>query len=109
METIERGLSKKKKRSLKDPNFLKNNSKFTKELQYYVLLRHRLTKYKIQVEAYGPFTPQVSENLELDNVRMRHDFEENPAFRIFLEEARSHFAEMEFNFVQECKLNRVFL
>lgn len=109
MKSIERGLSTIKKQNLKDPNFLKDESKFTKELQYYVLLRHRLTKYEIQVEAYGPFTPRERKNLALNDVRMMNDFEENPAFIMFLEEARSHFAEMELKFVMDCKLNRVFL
>ena len=108
---MERGLTQKQKENLKDPAFLQNKDLFTKELQQYVLLRHRLTKYKVQVEAYGPFTPRekVPGNLEYNDAVMMNDFPENAAFRMFLDEARSHFAEMEYNFVEECKLNRVLL
>ena len=108
VKTIERGLSKKQKQRLKDPAFLGDRkNQFTHEMQVYVLLRHRLTKYKVQVEAYGPFTPKDHGNLEYNDVSMTNDFPDNPAFIMFLEEVRAHFAEMEYRFVQKCQLNRV--
>ena len=107
VQTVERNLDKQQRENLKDPAFLLDETQFTKELQYYVMLRHRCTKYNIQVQAYGPFTPKVPENLGYNDVQMMNDFPNSPSFRIFLEEVRSHFAEMEFKFVRDCKLNRV--
>lgn len=106
---FERSLCEKKWNILKDPTSLFDTSKFNRELKYYVHLRHRLTKYKIQAAAYGPFTPKNSGNLQVNDDLMIKDFPDDPAFRIFLKEARSHFAEMEYRFVMDCKLNRVFL
>ena len=109
MKTIERCIPKKKLKRLKDPAFLEDDDQFTHELKVYVMLRNRLAKYKIQMEAYGPFTPKVHGNLQYSSMQMENDFPDDPAFRMFLEEARSHFAEMEYRFVQDCKLNRVIL
>ena len=104
---IERCLSSEQKEGIKDHNFLKDPEKFTPLLQYYVLLRHRLTKYRIQVHAYGPFTPKGGGNPVPDNMRMENDFPDNPSFRIFLDEIRSLFAEMEWKFINENKLRRI--
>ncbi|XP_028410100.1 uncharacterized protein LOC114532723 [Dendronephthya gigantea] len=109
---IEHGLSKKQKECLKDPAFLQNKQ-FTEEFKSYVLLRHRLSKYRVQVLAYGPFTPRQSADLNstltYNDLQMKNDFPDDPAFIMFLKEVRQHFAEMEFRFVEECKLNRVLL
>ena len=96
---FERSLCEKKWNILKDPTSLFDTSKFNRELKYYVHLRHRLTKYKIQAAAYGPFAHKDSENLQLNDDLMRKDFPDNPAFIKFLKEVRSHFAEMEYRFV----------
>ena len=110
VRTLERGIPKKQRERLKDPAFLRDDKKFSHELQFYVLLRHRLAKYKIQVAAYGPFTPRETGSdgvLSANDRLMENDFPDDPAFKKFLEEARAHFAEMEYRFVQKCKLNRV--
>ena len=115
VKTLERGIPKKKRELLKDPAFLRDDKQFSHELQFYVMLRHRLAKYKIQVAAYGPFTPAKhadSENPSSDGALlvndrlMDNDFPDDPAFKKFLVEARAHFAEMEYRFVQKCKLKR---
>ena len=115
-------MSEKQKKDLKDPAFLQNEQLFTKELKSYVLLRHRLSKYNVQVLSYGPFTPRLggesvastsqpredlTSTLECNESRMKNDFPDNPAFIMFLREVRKHFAEMEFRFVMDCKWNRV--
>ena len=115
VRTLERGIPKEQRERLKDPAFLENDKQFSHELQFYVFLRHRLAKYNIQVAAYGPFTPREtgSENphsdcpLSVNDRLMENDFPDDLAFKKFLKEARVHFAEMEYRFVQKCKLYRV--
>ena len=108
LQEIELGLSKELKEGLKDPEFLKDETCFTPSLKYYVCLRHRLAKYRIQVNAYGPFTrKEAKDQVQLDHKKMKNDFPHDPSFRRFLEEVRSHFSEMEWNFVNECKFDRL--
>ena len=107
---IEAGLTKEQKEGLKDPKFLKDPDRFTPLLKHYVYLRHRLTRYRIQVDAYGPFTPKSCTSVDgvpADQNRMENDFPDNHAFRVFLEEVRSHFSEMEWVFVNECKIEHL--
>ena len=103
---FERCLCEKQRSILNYPMSHQENE-CTDKLKSFIYLRHCLTKYKIQAAAYGPFTHKDSENLQLNDDLMMKDFPDNPAFIKFLKEVRSHFAEMEYRFVMDCKLNRL--
>lgn len=81
---------------LKDPLQLSK----TKDdwLEHYVVLRHYVAKYELQVHAYGPFrTNEQNDKAKDDNRRMERDFPKSKhrAFRKFLNEVRFHLWMME--------------
>lgn len=76
---------------LRHPQTLKDNT--DEWLKHYILVRHHVTKYELQVHAYGPFRTQKQNKLvHYDNERMERDFplKQHKAFRNFLKEVRFH-------------------
>jgi len=67
-------------------------------LEHYIVVRHYVAKYELQVHAYGPFrTNQQDEHVENDNRRMDRDFpvKQHRSFRNFLNQVRFHLWMME--------------
>lgn len=71
-------------------------------LKHYIVLRHYVAKYELQVHAYGPFR-SGKENKEAlhDDVRMDRDFPlaKHSSFRNFLQQVRFHLWLMEDEFI----------
>ena len=71
-------------------------------LKHYIVLRHYVAKYELQVHAYGPFR-SGKENKEAfhDDVRMERDFPlaKHSSFRNFLQQVRFHLWLMEDEFI----------
>ena len=74
---------------LKDPRKLKHD--LDDWLEHYIVVRHYVAKYELQIHAYGPFrTDKQNIEAERDDTRMRRDFPENhhTSFLNFLKEVR---------------------
>ena len=93
---MEETLTEDHHKLLKDPLKLKEIS--DDWLEHYVVLRHYVAKYELQVHAYGPFrTNEQNDKAEDDNRRMERDFPKSKhrTFRKFLNEVRFHLWMME--------------
>ena len=67
-------------------------------LEHYIVVRHYVAKYELQVHAYGPFrTNKQDRQAHNDNHRMERDFpmEKHSSFRNFLNQVRFHLWTME--------------
>ena len=67
-------------------------------LVHYIVVRHYVAKYELQVHAYGPFrTQKQNTKAEHDERRMERDFpmEQHASFRNFLRQVRFHLWMME--------------
>ena len=72
-------------------------------LEQFIVLRHYVAKYELQVHAYGPFrTDKQEAEAELDDVRMDRDFplRHHESFQKFLKEMRFHLWMMEDEFIE---------
>lgn len=81
---------------LNDPPKLKHHC--DDWLEHFIVVRHYVAKYELQVHAYGPFrTNQQNEQAECDDRRMERDFpmKHHSSFRSFLSEVRFHLWLME--------------
>lgn len=93
---MEETLTEDHHKLLKDPLQLSKTS--DDWLEHYVVLRHYVAKYELQVHAYGPFrTNEQNDKAKDDNRRMERDFPKSKhrAFRKFLNEVRFHLWMME--------------
>lgn len=96
LKEMEETLTEDHHKLLKDPLQLSKTS--DDWLEHYVVLRHYVAKYELQVHAYGPFrTNEQNDKAEDDNRRMERDFPKSKhrAFRKFLNEVRFHLWMME--------------
>lgn len=67
-------------------------------LEHYIVVRHYVAKYELQVHAYGPFrTDKQDRHAQNDKKRMDRDFPEkhHSSFRNFLNQVRFHLWMME--------------
>lgn len=67
-------------------------------LEHFIVVRHYVAKYELQVHAYGPFrTDKQDMHAQNDNKRMDRDFPEkhHSSFRNFLNQVRFHLWMME--------------
>lgn len=77
-------------------------------LQHYIVVRHYIAKYELQVHAYGPFrTREQGHEAERDDRRMQRDFpmKKHASFRNFLCEVRFYLWMMEDNIIERRTLS----
>ena len=95
MESV---LTDDQRKLLSDPHRLQHD--VDDWLEHYIVVRHYVAKYELQVHAYGPFrTNNENErhDVENDDQRMDRDFpeEQHRSFRNFLNQVRFHLWMME--------------
>lgn len=93
MESV---LTDEQRKMLSDPHALKCG--VDDWLEHYIVVRHYVAKYELQVHAYGPFrTNKQNAHVENDDERMDRDFpiKEHRSFRNFLNQVRFHLWMME--------------
>ncbi|XP_078366136.1 uncharacterized protein LOC144650355 isoform X2 [Oculina patagonica] len=91
LQEMESILTDRHYRLLRHPQTLQDST--DEWLKHYILVRHHVAKYELQVHAYGPFRTQNNDQLvHYDNERMERDFplKQHKAFRNFLKEVRFH-------------------
>lgn len=95
LNEMESVLTDEQRKLLSDPRALKCVDDW---LEHYIVVRHYVAKYELQVHAYGPFrTQKQNPQAEEDNRRMERDFPEkrHRSFRNFLKQVRFHLWMME--------------
>ena len=104
---MEDTLTQEQQKKLSDPSKLKDG--VNDWLKQFIVLRHDVAKYELQVHAYGPFrTDKQNAEVELDDARMERDFPEkcwHKGFRNFLKEMRFHLWMMEDEFIERRALS----
>lgn len=96
LNEMESVLTDEQRKLLSDPRALKCG--VDDWLEHYIVVRHYVAKYELQVHAYGPFrTRKQNPQAEEDNRRMERDFPEkrHRSFRNFLKQVRFHLWMME--------------
>lgn len=96
LKEMESVLTDEQRKLLSDPHALKGG--VDDWLEHYIVVRHYVAKYELQVHAYGPFrTKQQNQQAEEDNQRMDRDFPEKQhrSFRNFLKQVRFYLWKME--------------
>ena len=81
---------------LANPRTLRHGA--DKWLKQFIIVRHYVAKYELQVHAYGPFRTQKQDlEVQHDNERLERDFpgKKHRAFQNFLKEVRFHLWMME--------------
>ena len=99
-------LTDEQKEKLSDPRKLLHER--DDWLQHYIVVRHYIAKYELQVHAYGPFrTNKESNEAECDDRRMQRDFpmKKHASFRNFLSEVRFNLWMMEDNIIERRTLS----
>ena len=89
-------LTDEQRKKLSDPHELKQG--IDDWLEHYIVVRHYVAKYELQVHAYGPFrTREQDTHVEHDERRMDRDFpvKQHRSFRNFLNQVRFHLWMME--------------
>ena len=100
-------LTEEQHKQLSDPRKLMTD-RVDDWLEQFIVLRHYVAKYELQVHAYGPFrTDKQDAEAELDDARMDRDFPEkhHESFRNFLKEMRFHLWMMEDEFIERRALS----
>ena len=100
-------LTEEQHKQLSDPRLLMTD-RVDDWLEQFIVLRHYIAKYELQVHAYGPFrTNKQNDEVELDDARMDRDFPEkhHKSFRNFLKEMRFHLWMMEDEFIEKRALS----
>ena len=93
---MESTLTERHRQILSDPRTLKCSA--DDWLKHYIVVRHYVAKYELQVHAYGPFrTDKQDPAAQDDNERMNRDFpiDKHSSFQNFLRQARFHLWLME--------------
>ena len=93
MESV---LTDEQRKLLSDPHKLEDG--VDDWLEHYIVVRHYVAKYELQVHAYGPFRTKNQEvHVENDDERMERDFpvKQHSSFRNFLNQVRFHLWMME--------------
>ena len=97
MNEMESVLTDDQRKILSDPHKLQYG--VDDWLEHYIVVRHYVAKYELQVHAYGPFRTnnQNERDVENDDKRMDRDFpeEQHRSFRNFLNQVRFHLWKME--------------
>ena len=96
LEEMESLLTERHYEMLENPRTLQHDA--DEWLKDFIIVRHYVAKYELQVYAYGPFRTQQQENeVKDDNARKEREFPINKhgAFHNFLEEVRFHLWMME--------------
>ena len=96
LNEMESVLTDEQRKLLSDPRALEDG--VDDWLEHYIVVRHYVAKYELQVHAYGPFrTHKQNPQAEEDNQRMDRDFPEkrHRSFRNFLKQVRFHLWMME--------------
>ena len=98
LKEMESVLTDDQRKILSDPHRLQHD--VDDWLEHYIVVRHYVAKYELQVHAYGPFrTNNENErhDVENDDQRMDRDFpeEQHRSFRNFLNQVRFHLWMME--------------
>ena len=104
---MEDTLTQEQHKKLSDPRKLVKDG-VDDWLEQFIVLRHYVAKYELQVHAYGPFrTNKQNAEVELDDARRDRDFppENHKGFQKFLKEIRFHLWMMEDEFVERRALS----
>ena len=99
---MESTLTDDHRKILSDPRTLKYSA--DDWLEHYIVVRHYVAKYELQVHAYGPFRIEKQDSkhhtdhiVQRDDERMERDFpmKRHKSFRNFLSQVRFHLWMME--------------
>lgn len=96
LKEMESVLTDEQRKILNDPHALQHG--VDDWLEHYIVVRHYVAKYELQVHAYGPFRTNAQNALvENDDKRMDRDFpvKQHRSFRHFLNQVRFHLWMME--------------
>ena len=109
---MEDTLTQEQHKKLSDPCKLIKDGVHDDLLKQFIVLRHYVAKYELQVHAYGPFrtakkNAELEVNVELDDARRDRDFppENHKGFQKFLKEIRFHLWLMEDEFIEKRALS----
>lgn len=100
LQEMESTLTDRQRKILTDPRTIHYSA--DDWLKHYIVVRHYVAKYELQVHAYGPFrTGRDNRDAPYDNNRMERDFPltKYSSFRNFLQQVRFHLWLMEDEFI----------
>ena len=113
---MEDTLTQEQHKKLSDPRkLIKDGVDHDDWLKQFIVLRHYVAKYELQVHAYGPFRTVkqkeeavVMQEVKLDDARRDRDFppENHKGFQKFLKEIRFHLWLMEDEFIEKRALSK---
>ena len=96
-------LTQEQKAILQEPSLLRGYQAIHPALEQYIVLRHYVAKYELQLHAYGPFrTTRDEKEVLLDNRRMERDFssQRHGSFQNFLKQVRFYLWMMEDDMIE---------
>jgi hypothetical protein len=109
VQSMKHALTTHQRKLLNSPILLrgyKKNGRTDPFLEHFIVLRHYVAQYILQVYAYGPFRLENDNHqAELDDVRMRRDFGDNESFINFLHQVRFSLWRMEDDLIEKRMLS----
>lgn len=106
LNEMESTLTAEHHKKLSDPRKLRQSA--DDWLEHYIVVRHYVAKYELQVHAYGPFRTQTqNDEAEHDKSRMERDFpmDQHSSFHNFLNQVRFHLWMMEDEMIEKRALS----